>query len=100
MKVEYHPSTITDLNRAVDFYERQRIGLGRLGGELRDAIHKTIARIASNPLIYRPIAGQIRRCFAHRFPFSILYRVVDDDLVRVLVIRHHRQHPQFGTGRR
>lgn len=58
MKVEYHHSTITDLNRAVDFYEQQRIGLG---DELRDEIYQTIARIAANPLIYRPIAGQIRR---------------------------------------
>lgn len=97
MKVEYHPSTIADLNRAVDFYEQQRIGLG---GELGNEIYQTIARIAANPLIYRPIAGQIRRCFVHRFPFSILYRVVADDLVRVLVIRHHRQHPQFGMSRK
>lgn len=59
MKVEYHPSTITDLNRAVDFYEQQRIGLG---DELRDEIYQTIARIAAIPLIYRPITGQIRRC--------------------------------------
>ena len=96
MKVEYHPSTITDLNRAVDFYQRQRIGLG---DELRDEIYQTIARIAENPLIYCPITGQIRRCFVHRFPFSILYRVFGDDVLRVLVIRHHRQHPHFGMGR-
>jgi len=97
MKVEYHPGTITDLNRAVDFYEQQRTGLGV---ELREEIYQTIARIAANPLIYRPIAGQMRRCFVHRFPFSILYRVVDDDLLRLLVIRHHRQHSQFGMDRK
>lgn len=96
MKVEYHPGTITDLNRAVDFYEQQRIGLG---DELRDEIYQAIARIAANPLMYLPITGRVRRCFVHRFPFSILYRVVNDDLLRVLVIRHHRQHPQFGVGR-
>lgn len=97
MKVEYHPSTINDLNRAVEFYEQQRIGLG---DELRDEIYQTIARIAANPFIYRPITGHIRRCFVHRFPFSILYRVVDDDLLRVLVVRHHRQHSQFGMSRK
>lgn len=97
MKVEYHPATIADLNRAVEFYERKRIGLG---GELRDEIYQTIVRIAANLLIYRPVAGHIRRCFVHRFPFSTLYRVVADDLVRVLVIRHHRQHPRFGISRK
>ena len=97
MRVEYHPGTIIDLNRAIDFYEQKRIGLG---GELRNEIYQTIARIAANPLIYRPIAGQMRRCFVHRFPFSILYRVVDGDLLRVLVIRHHRQHSEFGLERR
>ena len=41
----------------------------------------------------------IRRYFVHRFPFSILYRIVDEKILRVLVIRHHRRHPEFGIQR-
>ena len=45
MKVEYHPGTIIDLNRAIDFYEQRRIGLG---GELRNEI---IRRLPVSPRI-------------------------------------------------
>jgi len=58
MIVQYHPLAASDLNRAVSYYNRQRLGLG---DELR---------------------------------------VVNEETVRVLVIRHHRRHPRFGLQRR
>jgi plasmid stabilization system protein ParE len=36
----------------------------------------------------------------HRFPFSIVFRLINDDTIRILVIRHHRRHPRFGLSRR
>ena len=97
MKLEFHPGTVADLNDAVEFYERQQIGLG---AELREEIYRTIERVVADATLYRPVRADIRRCLAHRFPFSVLYRVRDEDTIRVLVIRHHRQHPQFGEERR
>jgi len=96
MRVEYHPETVEDLNKAIDFYEQRQEGLGI---DLREEIYQSIDHIIANPFIYREVEGKIRRCFVHRFPFSILYRITDDDVVRILVIRHHRQHPEFGLSR-
>ena len=96
MRVEYHPDTVGDLNQAFDFYEQRREGLGV---ELRTEIYQSINRIAATPYRHHEVKGEIRRCFVHRFPFSILYRVIGNDTVRILVIRHHRQHPEFGLGR-
>ena len=96
MKVEYHPDTVTDLNDAVSYYNERLSGLG---DEFRSEIHDTIARIIDSPDQHRVIQFNIRRCFVHRFPFSILYRIVDDDLIRILVIRHHKRHPEFGIQR-
>ena len=50
MIVEYHPLSVSDLNRAVSYYNRQRQGLGE---ELRAEVYETIARIRSNPLQVR-----------------------------------------------
>lgn len=97
MRVEYHPDTVLDLNQAVDYYESQSPGLGQA---LRDEIYQTIQRITANPFAYRPVSRGVRRCFVHRFPFSILYRIPEDDCIRILVIRHHRQHWSFGKDRR
>ena len=96
MRVEYHPDTVDDLNNAIDYYESRRSGLG---SEFRQEIYQTIDRIAADPYLFRTVSGEVRRCFVHRFPFSILYRIVDDDILRVLVVRHHRQHPRFGVAR-
>ncbi|MEX0943669.1 MAG: type II toxin-antitoxin system RelE/ParE family toxin [Pseudomonadales bacterium] len=97
MKLEFHPDTVGDLNDAVEFYERQQIGLG---SELREEIFRTIDRIVADPHFFRAVRSDIRRCLAHRFPFSVLFRVVDPDTIRVLVIRHHRQRPELGEERR
>ena len=95
MIVEYHPLTASDLNRAVSYYKRQRPG-----EELRAEVYETIALIRSNPLQFVIVERAIRRAFVHRFPYSVLFRVVNDETVRVLVIRHHRRRPGFGLSRR
>jgi len=97
MNLQYHPLTVSDLNRAASYYNRQRRGLG---DEFRSEAHAAIARILSNPLQFAIVERDIRRAFTHRFPYSILFRVVNGDTVRVLVIRHHRRHPSFGLQRR
>jgi toxin ParE1/3/4 len=96
MRVEFHPSTVDDVNEAASHYGRARAGLDI---EFRTEIDAVIERISRNPSQYPVVETQIRRCIVHRFPYSVLYRVVDPDLVRILVIRHHRRHPQFGLNR-
>lgn len=97
MKLEYHPSTATDLNNAVKHYDKRQNGLG---DEFRTEIYSTIERIAEGPYRYSVVNREIRRCLVHRFPYSVLYRVVAGDTIRILVIRHHRRHSDFGLSRR
>jgi toxin ParE1/3/4 len=96
MKVEFHPSTTDDVNEAAAWYRRARPGLD---SEFRAEVDAVIERIARNPLQFPVVEAQIRRCIVHRFPYSVLYRVLDPDRVRILVIRHHRRDPRFGLGR-
>lgn len=97
MKVEYHPLTVSDLNNAVAYYNQQRAGLG---DELRSEIYAAVARVCLNPSQYAVVDHGIRRCLLHRFPYAVLFRLIGEETVRVLVIRHHRRHPGFGVGRR
>ena len=96
MRVEFHPSTAGDVNRAASFYARARSGLDL---EFRREIDAVIARIALSPMQFPVVEAQIRRCIVHRFPYSVLFRVVNPDCVRVLVVRHHRRHPRLGLTR-
>lgn len=97
MKIEFHPATVSDLNRAVTYYESLRPGLGR---ECRSEVYKAIDRIRAAPRRYRTVEQDIRRSFVGRFPFSILYRIIGTERIRVLVIRHHRQRDDLGRNRR
>lgn len=97
MKLELHPSTALDVNLAASYYERHRPGLGL---EFRREIDAALARIVENPLLFPIVEAEIRRCIVHRFPYSVLFRVLSQDTARVLVVRHHRRHPQFGLARR
>jgi len=95
-RVEYHPRTASDLNSAVTHYNDLRQGLG---DELRSEVYAAIDRILANPRQFAVVERDVRRCFVRRFPYSILFRIVDEDVVRALAIRHHRRHPRFGFGR-
>ena len=46
MRLEYHPSTASDLNRAIKFYDGQRLGLG---AECRAAVYDAIDQIKNAP---------------------------------------------------
>jgi plasmid stabilization system protein ParE len=95
MKVEYHPLTASDVNEAVKHYNERRAGLGN---EFRAEVYATIERIRNNPYIYTEIEG-VRRAFLKRFPYSIVYRVLDEQRLRILLIRHHRRHPDYESQR-
>jgi plasmid stabilization system protein ParE len=62
-------------------------------------VDAVIERIESNPLQFPVIEAAMRRCIVHRFPYSVLFRVLDSDCVRILLVRHHRRDPRFGLNR-
>ena len=97
MKLEYHPLTASDLNNAIQYYNRQR---ARLGDELRSEVYAAIKRIRENPFQFAIVEHEVRRCFVRRFPYSVQFRLIGEAAIRILLIRHHRRHPGFGLTRR
>ena len=68
MRVEYHPQTAADLNTAVAHFNGLQAGLG---DALRAEVYGAIDRILFNPEQHRVVENEIRRCFVHRFPYSV-----------------------------
>lgn len=95
MRVEYHPEATVDLNEAVRYYAEQQ---PHLGDQRRSEVYAAIDHIHKNPEMYAEVQG-VRRALVRRFPYSVLYRFVPNQCIRVLVIRHHKRHPEYGTGR-
>lgn len=84
-----------DLERAEDWYDGQRPGLGR---EFRDAVDAVIARIAANPLAYPDRYRGARRALLRRFPYVLWYRV-SATLVIVLACVHGKRDPRVMRAR-
>ncbi|HRZ35425.1 MAG TPA: type II toxin-antitoxin system RelE/ParE family toxin [Candidatus Paceibacterota bacterium] len=96
MEVEFHPLVRGDvLEAARKYYDISP----RLAGEFDVELKATIAKAAENPLRFHPTGEGFRRANLKRFPYHFLYDV-QPARIRILVVRHHRRHPDFGLDRR
>ena len=96
MRVIYHPAAEAELIESAQFYERRVPGLGK---EFVEAIDRAVASIAEDPQRWRIIRADVRRYVMPRFPFAIYYRMLPDHL-RILTLKHHKRHPNYGRDRR
>jgi plasmid stabilization system protein ParE len=77
-----------DVAAAAEHYERAREGLG---AEFLDRVEDGIDKIAANPLAYRRVFGEIRRCNLEQFPFALWYRLSGKAVGSLVFMR--KDHP-------
>jgi toxin ParE1/3/4 len=95
MNLVHHPAVGAEVVAAAGFYEQRVPGLGT---DFLDEFDRSITAIAAAPLTWRVAGGNKRRHLMKRFPYGIYYRVTLDE-VRILVLKHHAQHPDYGSDR-
>lgn len=96
MRIEYHPSLALELAEIRDFYDSRSPGLGV---EFVQEFERQVLSIAAMPHRWMIVRGDIRRSLMKRFPYVILFRLIDSDCVRVTVVKHEKRHPSFGMKR-
>lgn len=89
MQLIYHPDAEAGLIEAARFYQRKSPGLGDRSLREFDA---GITAIRDAPERWGIMEGDIRRDLMDRFPYGIYYRV-EGDVLRILVVTHHKRHP-------
>lgn len=88
-----------ELRAAVLWYDAQRPGLGV---ELLEEIERTFAILQAHPFIgglvpYASESADVRRLLVRRFPFSIVYRVRNDEL-QIIALAHTSRKPGYWIG--
>ena len=96
MKFRYHALARRELLKAARYYETERPGLG---GQFLNAISDTIQTVTSAPHSWPVIRGRIRRrTLTSRFPFSIIYTVVEGK-VFIVAVAHQSRREGYWTSR-
>ena len=91
-----HPGAEQDIREAAEFY-REQAGMALSQAFLSEFEH------AVDLLLQYPAAGAMwrsgsRRFVTRRFPFSLVYTVVGDQ-IRILAVAHHNRRPRYWQGR-
>src|SRR5688572_28423538 len=95
MNVRFLVPAGQELEDAFEWYEDQ---MPKLGDKFLGAVDEAIHRIVAWPSANRNVGGHLRRCLIHRFPYGLIYRVVEQTLVIVAVAHLHRK-PFYWTNR-
>jgi toxin ParE1/3/4 len=95
-KIIFHPLAEQELLDAASYYEKQNEGFGL---EYLAEVEGAVNLLMRYPAAGAVVQGYIRRLILPKFPYLLLYRIVDDDLIRILAIAHHKRKPQYWVGR-
>ena len=79
------------MNEAADYLNRESTGLGEV---FLDDIQHAIDLVASRPEIAPIVKGRVRRKLLRKFPYSLIYSVVGEE-IRILAIMHQRRRPFY-----
>lgn len=85
-----------ELADAVVYYEEQR---PELGLEYLEEVEHAVNLLRRYPETGSKVRGSVRRLILPRFPYSLLYRILENGQIRVLAIAHHKRRPQHWLGR-
>jgi toxin ParE1/3/4 len=96
VKPGFHSEARKEFRAAVEWYESR---VPKLGAQFAFAIRKSIARVCENPAVGKPVAGACRQVPLERFPFSLVYRMLNGE-VRIIAIAHYRRLPGYWNQRR
>ncbi|MDP1677095.1 MAG: type II toxin-antitoxin system RelE/ParE family toxin [Bacteroidota bacterium] len=92
----FHELAELELNEAVEYYESQVKGLGIA---FLIEVERSTNLIQQNPEASPRILKVIRRKILRRFPYSILYSIVDHS-IRILAIANQKRRPFYWRGRK
>ena len=92
-----HPEAYEDLREAAEFY-RDQAGTA-LSRPFLAEFERSVALLLEHPQLGAIWRHGKRRLVTRRFPFSIIYTVVEDQL-RILAVAHHSRRPGYWRRRK
>ena len=95
MRVSFHPRARDEVEEVQAWYEDR--SLLAAAGFLHE-LSVAVRRIGAAPRRYQVAEHGTRRILLERFPFSIHYRVNEDEIV-VVAVAHQKRRPEYWSSR-
>ncbi len=76
------PEARAEFDAAVDWYERQRPGLG---GAFVDRVRDVLDRISATPRMHSAVYQGVRKAVVKQFPYVVLYQEEPTEVIVVAV---------------
>ena len=95
MRFFFHEDAEAEFNKAVDYYEECRPGLGL---EFAQEVYAAILRVVQYPDAWSPMSKNTRRSLTHRFPFGVIYRLKSNH-IEIIAVADLRRRPSYWRDR-
>lgn len=95
MKARFLPAAELELLRETAYYAKAR---PETGARFNEAVRQTVLRAVHLPLAGAPSFEETRTMLVKGFPFSVVYRVSEKELL-VVAIAPHRKRPYYWASR-
>ncbi len=96
MRFYFHEEAEAEFDKAVEYYESCRSGLGL---EFAEEVYATIKRILPFPAAWTQISQNTRRCLLNRFPYAVIYQE-KNGYIRIIAVADLRRRPGYWKDRR
>jgi plasmid stabilization system protein ParE len=91
----FRPAAAADLEEAALWYEAKRPGLGY---EFLAAAEDALRQVMATPSGYALVYKDRRRVMFARFPYSLVYRLINEQVVVVAIV-HAKRNPRVWRSR-
>jgi len=95
MRFYFHEDAEREFDKAIEYYEGCRPGLGL---EFAQEVYAAITRVVQFPKAWSPMSKNTRRCLVNRFPFGVIYRH-RSNYIEVLAVGDLRRSPCYWQNR-
>lgn len=99
ISISWHPLAKEELFEASGFYDSESKGLGDI---FLDAVQNALERLKLFPRAGNRILGETRWYLVPRFPYSIVYRVEENqgrEVLFILALANQKKRPRYWAKR-